>query len=128
MEIRNRSALLLVPAVATCFAAVATAQTADVTASTSDYPIASLRNAESGVVEVVFAVDASGHASRCAVVASSGFARLDRQACQTITARSDYPPTIVAGAPVTSMRKVKLRFAIDAAPAARTAPDNSPPH
>ncbi len=89
---------------------------------TGSYPTASLRARESGVVEVVFAVDAEGRAHDCTVVRSSGFPRLDHDACKTILASSAYKPASVDGKPVASRRRAKLRFAIDDAPAATPPP------
>ena len=95
----------------------------DAAATTGSYPIASLRAGESGVVEVAFAVDAEGRAGDCTVVTSSGFPRLDHDACKTILAGSAYKPASVDGKPVASRRRAKLRFAIDDAPAPTPPPN-----
>src|SRR5690349_15712912 len=46
------------------------------------YPAAAIQNGEEGKVEYEIEVDASGRATGCRVVSSSGHALLDKEACR----------------------------------------------
>ena len=56
----------------------------------ADYPSASLRAGEQGLVRYMARVGANGRAFHCETVSSSGFTRLDRETCRQIMRRSRF--------------------------------------
>jgi protein TonB len=57
-----------------------------------DYPNASLRNEEQGVVTVALAVDSKGNVPSCTVTASSGSDSLDTTTCRVMIERAHFTP------------------------------------
>lgn len=67
----------------------------------ADYPAASLRAGEQGAVKLEIIVATDGRVSSCAVLRSSGYARLDRATCQLLARRARFWPALAAdGTPV----------------------------
>jgi TonB family protein len=62
-----------------------------------DYPPASIRNNETGLVTVVLAISAEGGVTNCRVASSSSFAALDETACRVLSERGRYNPAIGSG-------------------------------
>lgn len=62
-----------------------------------DYPPASIRNNETGLVTVVLAISAEGSVANCQVASSSGFRALDETACRVLSERGRYDPAISSG-------------------------------
>ena len=57
-----------------------------------DYPVAALRNEESGTVAVEWDVAEDGHAESCRIVQSSGSTSLDETTCEIIARRMIHDP------------------------------------
>lgn len=57
-----------------------------------DYPKASLRGDEYGIVSVVVHVSPKGEATSCDVTETSGHARLDRKTCSLLESRAHFDP------------------------------------
>lgn len=67
----------------------------------NDYPQAALRRATEGHVIARIAVDAEGHATDCATVASSGSPEIDATVCRVAMRRGRFEPALdAAGRPV----------------------------
>ncbi|OYZ14312.1 MAG: hypothetical protein B7Y35_11120 [Sphingomonadales bacterium 28-64-96] len=56
------------------------------------YPLGSLQRGESGLVRYRLFVDTSGRVERCAIIASSGHAGLDRDTCALLSRRARFVP------------------------------------
>lgn len=77
-----------------------------------DYPAASRRIGEEGVVEARYTVDLSGRARGCSVTVSSGFPRLDAATCERIERRFRFAPARRGDAAVEEERTQKVRWAL----------------
>jgi protein TonB len=78
--------------------------------STDDYPDASRRAEEEGVVRARFVIDPSGKVTACEVAQSSGFPRLDEATCKVIMRRWRYNPATQNGQPVAETRTQAVRW------------------
>ena len=82
-----------------------------------DYPAKALQKGLFGTVEVAFAVDATGRATGCTVVKSSGSTILDEVTCTAMMPRAKFEPArdasgkVIAG---TSPRRVQWQNPVDA--------------
>lgn len=83
------------------------------TMSTDDYPAASLRAEEEGVVRVKFEINEQGRVDVCSVVQSSGFPRLDDATCKVIQRRWRYKPATEGGKPVRSTQTQPVRWRLE---------------
>lgn len=81
---------------------VATARNNSVGVSTDDYPEASRRAGEEGRTVVRVTIGTNGRVTQCAVIESSGFERLDQQACRVAERRWRYNPAERGGQAVES--------------------------
>lgn len=81
------------------------------TTSEDDYPSASQRAGEEGVVTVTLNINAQGRVDSCAVSATSGFPRLDEKTCQ-ISRRFRGKPALQNGTPVASQKVQRIRWQI----------------
>jgi protein TonB len=78
-----------------------------------DYPAASLRAGEQGEVKLEITVATDGRVGGCAVLRSSGFARLDRTTCQLLARRARFWPALAAdGTPVVGVLLHKARWTL----------------
>jgi len=75
--------------------------------TTDDYPEASIRAEEQGVVRVTYDVSVDGRASNCRVAQSSGHSRLDARTCELIERRFRFRPATRAGTPVPEQGKAQ---------------------
>ena len=81
--------------------------------STSDYPGASLRRGEQGMVRFEVGVGTDGRVSDCRVTASSGSADLDAATCKYVSKRAKFEPaTDSTGARVTGTYSGSIRWLI----------------
>jgi protein TonB len=80
-----------------------------------EYPIASSRRREEGVVMVQVRVDANGAPSAISLAASSGYPLLDAAALDAVR-RWTFDPARAAGAPVSSLVTVPVRFSLSDGP------------
>ena len=78
--------------------------------SEDDYPDASRRAEEQGVVRVSYVVDTDGKVSSCTVVQSSGSSRLDDATCKIIMRRFRFNPATVNGQPVPETKTQPVRW------------------
>ena len=79
--------------------------------SSEDYPIAALRNEETGTVSFAVTVDRQGRARTCTITASSGSASLDSTTCAIIQRRARFSPARdAAGRPVEDSAHGKIRW------------------
>lgn len=78
--------------------------------SEDDYPSASRRAEEEGVVRVRYVVGTDGRVSSCEVVQTSGFPRLDEATCQIIQRRFRFNPAERDGKPVTETKTQPVRW------------------
>ena len=78
--------------------------------STDDFPDASRRAEEEGVVRVRFVIDVSGKVSACEVAQTSGFPRLDDATCKVIMRRWRYNPATQNGQPVAETKVQAVRW------------------
>ncbi|HTA19815.1 MAG TPA: energy transducer TonB [Polyangia bacterium] len=76
-----------------------------------EYPIASRRRREEGVVLVEVTVEASGAPSAISLATSSGYPLLDAAAVDAVR-RWTFDPARAAGSPVSSLVKVPVRFSL----------------
>jgi protein TonB len=80
----------------------------------ADYPAASLRNHEQGLVRVRVTVTPQGRVSACTVIASSGFPNLDAGTCRLFLTRVRYSPARDdTGQPVEDIVEEKMTWRID---------------
>jgi TonB family protein len=85
----------------------------------ADYPAESLRKKEQGKVEMSFAIGRDGRVSGCRADTSSGFAKLDKLACDLVEQRFQYWPALGAdGSPVES----RGTYSVDWGPAPAPGP------
>lgn len=77
-----------------------------------DYPSASLRAGEEGIVRVRFVIGTDGRVSECAVVESSGHPRLDQRSCEIIQRRWRFEPATEDGKPVAETKTQNVRWQI----------------
>ncbi|MEA3035709.1 MAG: hypothetical protein QOH04_1474 [Sphingomonadales bacterium] len=90
---------------------------------TADYPDASARKKEQGKVEMSFAIGRDGRVSGCRADKSSGFAKLDKLACDLVEQRFQYWPALAAdGSPVESRGTYSVEWGPAAAPASPAPP------
>ncbi len=80
-----------------------------------EYPIASSRRREEGVVMVKVMVDANGAPSAISLATSSGHPLLDAAALDAVR-RWTFDPARAAGVPVSSLVTVPVRFSLSDAP------------
>jgi protein TonB len=92
---------------------VATAKPRYRTNPKPDYPIASQRRREEGVVVLSVAVDASGTPTSMSIKQSSGYPLLDRAALDAVR-RWTFEPARSGGVPMFSQVAVPVRFSLDA--------------
>lgn len=79
--------------------------------SEDDYPDASRRAEEQGVVRVTFTVGTNGSVTACGVTKTSGFPRLDDQTCKVIQRRWRFNPAKdAAGQPIEETRSQPVRW------------------
>lgn len=78
--------------------------------SEDDYPDASRRAEEQGVVRVRYTIDTSGKVSACEVTATSGFPRLDEATCKIIMRRWRFNPATRDGQPVAENKTQPVRW------------------
>ena len=82
--------------------------------SREDYPEASLRgDGEQGVTRVSYVVGVDGKVSSCETVKSSGFPRLDEQACKLIIRRFRFNPATRDGVPVPETKQQPIRWSLE---------------
>jgi TonB family protein len=60
--------------------------------STDDYPPKALRSNQEGTVQLRWTIEPSGRVRDCQIVASSGYAALDRAGCRLLRYRARYAP------------------------------------
>lgn len=60
--------------------------------TTNDYPTSDLRMGHAGTTRYRLAISAEGRVTDCTVTASSGFAGLDRAACENLKHRAQFDP------------------------------------
>lgn len=60
--------------------------------TTNDYPTSDLRGEHEGTTRYRLAISADGRVTECSVTASSGFAGLDRAACDNLKRRAQFDP------------------------------------
>lgn len=75
-----------------------------------DYPDASRRAEEQGVVRVRFTIATNGQVTACEVAQSSGFPRLDDATCKIIQRRWRFNPATRDGKPVEETRSQPVRW------------------
>lgn len=80
------------------------------TISEDDYPDASRRAEEQGVVRVQYTVTPDGRASACTVVQGSGFSRLDEATCRIVERRFRFRPATREGQPVAETKQQNVRW------------------
>ena len=78
-----------------------------------DYPPESLRASERGIVGIRLDIAATGKVTKCSVIASSKFRRLDDHTCRIVRARADYTPAQSAdGASIPSIALFSYRWQV----------------
>lgn len=75
-----------------------------------DYPDASVRAAEEGVVNIKYLVQADGTVGECGVVTTSGSSRLDVAACAMVKRRWRFMPATEKGKPVAVYLQAEVSF------------------
>lgn len=80
--------------------------------SEDDYPAASLRAEEEGVVRVSLSVNTQGKVDNCTVAQSSNFPKLDEKTCQIALRRFRAKPALQNGTPVASTLVKAIRWQI----------------
>ncbi len=80
------------------------------TISEDDYPDSSRRAEEQGVTRVSFVVNTEGKVESCQTTQSSGFPRLDEQACKVIIRRFRFNPATRDGQPVPETKTQPVRW------------------
>jgi len=94
-------------------------------ALTLDYPPASLRAGEQGAVKFRVALNRSGEPTKCEIVESSGYPRLDQATCRQIKASGRFKPAVGEdGRAMTSEYTGVLRWKLPAPPLP-TPPDSA---
>jgi len=78
--------------------------------SEDDYPDASRRAEEQGVVRVSYVIDTEGKVSSCSVTQSSGSSRLDDATCKIIMRRFRFNPATRDGQPVAETKTQPVRW------------------
>lgn len=81
--------------------------------SEDDYPAASLRAEEQGVVRVSLSINTQGRVDNCTVSATSGFPKLDEKTCQIALRRFRAKPALQNGTPVPSTAVKAIRWQIN---------------
>lgn len=80
----------------------------------SDYPAASMRRDEYGLVSVAMDVTPEGKVASCTVTESSGFVALDNTTCALFKARLRFDPAKDAsGAPISSVYRTVFTWGLD---------------
>lgn len=82
------------------------------TTTEDDYPPASLRGNEEGVVTVTLSINTQGRVDGCTVAQTSGFTRLDEKTCQIALRRFRGKPALQNGTPVASSKVQRVRWQI----------------
>ncbi len=80
--------------------------------SEDDYPPASLRAEEEGVVAVTVNIGISGRVEGCTVTASSNFPKLDERTCKIAQSRWRFKPALQNGTPVPDTISKRIRWQI----------------
>lgn len=75
-----------------------------------DYPPSALRDNEEGTVRITWLAGPDGRVIACRATVSSGYADLDRAACNAIKRRGRYPAVDTAAAPRLFTRRVVWRI------------------
>jgi periplasmic protein TonB len=79
----------------------------------AEYPLASLRAGEEGVVEFVVVVSEAGVPESCDITKSSGFVRLDFATCNLAMRRARYKPAVDAnGTAIRSRQSSRIEWKI----------------
>jgi protein TonB len=78
--------------------------------TSDDYPDASIRLAEQGLVKIRYLVQADGTVGECAVITSSGSSRLDNAACTMVKRRWRFTPATQKGKPVAEYLLAEVSF------------------
>lgn len=82
------------------------------TTTEDDYPPASQRANEEGVVTVNLSINTAGRVDSCTVAQTSGFTRLDEKTCQIALRRFKGKPALQNGAAVASQKVQRVRWQI----------------
>jgi len=80
--------------------------------TSDDYPDLSVRVGEEGVVKIKYLVQVDGTVGECAVITSSGSARLDGAACAMVKRRWRFSPATEKGKPVAAYLLADVSFTI----------------
>lgn len=88
-----------------------------------DYPMEEARAHHEGVVAFALQVDASGHAVKCDVTATSGYAGLDKQTCFLMMRRARFNPALENGRAVDSHVTGNFTWRLGSAPPYRNGVD-----
>jgi TonB family protein len=75
-----------------------------------DYPADSIRFHESGAVTVTYVINEMGSVTKCSVVLSSGYGRLDEAACVMVKRNWKYTPATEDGKPASVQYISKIVF------------------
>jgi TonB family protein len=76
-----------------------------------DYPTNSVRNKEFGILAFRLDVDDKGDIAACHILVSSGFWRLDEQACTLLTRRARFEPARdAAGTPIPATYRSRFQW------------------
>lgn len=76
-----------------------------------DYPAASLKNREFGIVEFRLDIDPRGDVTACRILVSSGFWRLDQQTCAIMMKRARFKAARgAAGEPIAAAFRSRFRW------------------
>ncbi|WP_440846549.1 energy transducer TonB [Sphingomonas sp. 22176] len=90
-----------------------------------DYPSEEARVHHEGVVAFALQVDASGHAVKCDVTATSGYAGLDKQTCFLMMRRARFNPALEHGVAVDSHVAGNFTWRLGKAPPYRIGVDGA---
>lgn len=77
-----------------------------------DYPVASIRENETGTVVTRLVITPAGAVESCTVLTTSGHQRLDRVACQVAQKRFQFDPATIDGSPVRDVQIHSTNFDI----------------
>lgn len=78
----------------------------------ADYPSASIKANEEGLVVYVLDVDADGQVYDCRILISSGHSRLDSETCRLAASRARFRPAVRAGNPTSGSYSYYFRWRI----------------
>ncbi len=92
--------------------AIASAQQSYI--SETDYPAASAKAGEEGKVTFALDISRTGKVTKCRIVESSGFRRLDRRTCEIVRERARFTPARDdAGKPVKDTFTGNVRWLLE---------------